>query len=349
MNYTVFKLSYIMHLQKKYYPVFKLGNENIYVLPPIFKRKGLSISLAFPVAKRLGKNFVSRPVGVILVNKNAKERFYDMSEFEFTSFSQDFEKKYEYKTYQQEYLKVTLNLLASCYPKFPCLMKKDYSEKYLPRLKNSFEEEYWNFYEDLISNKFSRISKKMTAKREIAAKKKVKDNRKSSQKDSSDKKEMHLELKKFVKKEIWSAFEDEKLLSKLIFLELFGKVLREKVDFENKKVIIRQKKVEAAKAYARSVNFEVKDQSHLNRLSKQIFNILDAILMEEKDKKVDETSVNQIKKSCAVLEKELPKVKEERTKLLLSSYFNRLMRDYSTVEKKRFSHILFAYLFLFLD
>lgn len=349
MNYSIFKLSYIMYLQKKYYSVFKLGKENIYVLPPVLKRRGLSLSLAFPVAKRMGRNFVSRPIGVILVNKNAKERFYDMNEFEFTNFSQNFEKEYMYKTYEQEYLKATLNLLATCYPKLPFIMKKEYNQKYLLRVKNSFDERYWTFYQDLIANKFFSVSKAVVKKRTDLEKKKDITKKNVSKSNFFIKKEVFFELKNFVFDEIWNNFEKEKEFSKLIFLELIGEILRKKDAYEDKNKMLEQKKINVAKAYARSVNFLVEDEKSVNHLAEEIFVFLEGILTEEKNKVFDKIAAKKIKEACFILNNNLPKLKDERAKKLFTSYFNRLVKDYSSAEKKSVSHILFAYLFLFLD
>lgn len=349
MNYTIFKLSYILYLQKKYYPVFKLGEENVYVLPPVLKRNGLFFSLAFPVAKRFDKNTISRPVGVILVNKNAKEKCFDMSNFEFTDFSQDFKKKYTYKTYEQEYLKVTLNLLSNCYPKFSLVNSKNYNEKYLPRLKNSFDEKYWNFYEDLVSNKFVKISKKVATERENALNKNGQKTYKKLKIEEKIKNEVDFELKYFIKNEIWGNFRDKNALYKLAFLDFLGATLKKDFEFKSKEDLLRQKKFEVAKNYAKSVNLLDFEDKNINFLSKLLIIFLNSMLIEEKENKVIESFENQIKDSCALLYEDLPKIEDIKMRRLLSSFHNQLVNDYSTVDKKNLSNIFCAYLFLFLN
>lgn len=349
MNYTIFKLSYILYLQKKYYPTFKLGNENVYVLPPVLKRKGLFFSLAFPVAKRFDKNTISRPVGVILVSKKGKEKSFDMSNFEFTNYSQDFERKYTYKTYQQEHLKVTLHLLLSCYPKFSIFATKKYSSKYLPLLKQSFDEEYWNFYEDLISNRISKISNNVYNDRKFVIENGSQKNHKKKKCNEKIKKEVDFELKNFVKNEIWGYFKDKNAFYKLAFLDLLGEVLRNDYDFSNKEQIIEKQKYEIAKAYAKAVNILKIETENIDFVSKLLIIFLNSMLIEEKEKKVIEYFETQIKDSCNLLDSNLKKIKDKKIKNILSSIYSLLKNDYSVVDKKEFSNIFFAYLFLFLN
>ncbi|NCB48399.1 MAG: hypothetical protein EOM55_02065 [Clostridia bacterium] len=349
MNYTIFKLSYILYLQKKYYPTFKLGEENIYVLPPILKRRGLFFSLAFPVAKRFDKNTISRPVGVILVNKNAKEKFYDMSDYEFTNFSQDFKKKYTYKTYEQEYLKVTLHLLLSCYPKFSVIKTKDYTEKYLARLKNSFDEKFWNFYEDLQSNKITLISSKVIDERKLSLNNNCQKTYKKLKIKEKIKKKVDFELKNFVRNEIWNTFKNKNAFSKLTFLDLLGATLKKKFEFIDKNDLLKQKKFEVVKNYAKSVNLLKVENENINYLSKLLIIFLNSMLIEEKENKVIESFEVQIKDSCALFDEDLPKIEDIKIRKIISSYKEQLIKDYSTVDKKYLSNVFSAYLFLFLN
>jgi len=349
MNYTIFKLSYILYLQKKYYPVFKLGNENVYVLPPVLKRNGLFFSLAFPVAKRFDEKTISRPVGVILVNKNAKEKCFDMSVYEFTNYSQDFKKKYTYKTYQQEYLKVTLNLLSSCYPKFSLLKTKEYNEIYIERLKNSFDEDYWNFYEDLQSNRFVWLSNKVEIERENVINKNSKKTYKKFKKEEKVKDEVDFQLKNFIRNEVWDTFKDRNAFIKLAFLDLLGETLRKNFDYTNKTDLLKQKKFEIAKNYAKAVNLLKNEDEKVNFLSKLLLIFLNSMLIEEKENKVIDSFEIQIKDSCRLINEELPKIKDKKIKKILSNFHNLLIKDYSSVDKNNFSNVFFAYLFLFLN
>jgi len=349
MNYTIFKLSFILYLQKKYYPVFKLGKENVYVLPPVLKRSGLFFSLAFPVAKRFDKNTISRPVGVILVNKNVKEKCFDMIKYEFTNFSQDFEKKYTYKTFEQEYLKVTLNLLMSCYKKFSLFKTKEYNENYLSRLKNSFDDDYSSFYEDLESNRIVKISSEVINERE----KKLRINSQKSQKTIKTDEKMqnfvNFELKNFIRREVWSTFRDKNAFLKLAFLDLLGETLKKNFNLTNSDELLKQKKFAVAKDYAKAVNILKNEDENVDFLSKLLIIFLNSLLIEEKEKKVKKLFENQIKDACALLNSELIKVEDKKIKEILSHFQSQLTNDYSTVDKKKFSNIFYAYLFLFLD
>lgn len=329
--------------------MFKLGNENVYVLPPILKRKGLFFSLAFPVAKRFDKNTISRPVGVILVNKHAREKCFDMSSYEFTNYSQDFEKKYNYKTFQQEYLKTTLNLLLSCYPKFSLLKTKDYSKTYIPRLKNSFDEDYFNFYDDLASKKLKIVSNNILTQRQNAQINKGQISLKELKTKGKIRNEVDFELKNYIRKEVWSTLKDKNAFSKLAFLDLLGATLKMDFNFISKDDLLKQKKFQMAKDYAKAVNLLEKEDSNIDFLSKLLIIFLNSMLIEEKKQKVIKFYETQIIDSCALLDVELPKIEDKKTKKVLTSYYKQLVIDYSTVDKNEFSNIFSAYLFLFLN
>jgi hypothetical protein len=349
MDYTFFKLSYILYLQKKYYPTFKLGDENVYVLPPILKRVGLCYSLAFPVAKRFDKMTISRPVGVILVNKKGKEKVYDLANFEFTNASQDFGKKYTYKTYEQEFLKVTLNLLLSCFPKFSLKKTKTYKTKYLPRVLGSFDKEYSQFYYDLEHNKISKItlSEKQNRTFQEETKKPVAPTKSKLVKKINSK--VNLYIRKFVRDEVWGNFRDKNSIYKLVFLDFLGETLRKNFEFENEKQLLKIKKFEVAKDYAKAVNFYKGNSLDVDFLAKLLLIFMNAMLVEEKENKVIDSFENQIKDCCSIFDEEISKIDEKLAKTILKKFYSQLKKDYSTVSRVEFSNILLAYFFLFIN
>ncbi|NCB48773.1 MAG: hypothetical protein EOM55_04070 [Clostridia bacterium] len=338
-----------MNLQKKYYPFFKLGHENIYVLPPILKRSGLSLSLAFPVAHRFDKSTISRPVGVILISRNLKEKYFDLSEFEFTEYSYDFEKKYTYKTYEQEFLKVTLNLLKSCYPKFPFMTSKSYAKKYLPRLKNSFDEEYWAFYEDLISNKILKISDDIALKRENVKNNIINQKKTISKNKNKIENEVNFELKNYIRNEVWKTLINQNAFLKVAFLDNLGESLRKHYEFSDRTSLLNQKKFEMAKAYAKAQSKLKTDDENVDFLCKLLIIFLNAMLVEEKKKKVIKFFEIQIKDSCTHFDENINKLDDKEIKDYISSIYSSLIKDYSVTNKKDFSNIFFAYMFLFLN
>ena len=130
MFYNYLKLNFILELQKKYNSNFSMFTDKIFVLPPIFKKININYYLCFPVTKMLDEFSlthplkISRPIGVVLVSKNGKETIYNMSEYDFTSLSRDFNIPYLYNIERQEEIKSCLDMLSFSFPKLSREQKK---------------------------------------------------------------------------------------------------------------------------------------------------------------------------------------------------------------------------------
>ena len=96
---NVFKFKSILNFEQTNKESFTICSKNneISLLPPILKKVGLFFHLAFPVVELDKKNNlinIKRPIGVVLINKNGKEKIFDLANFEFCNNLDNFDKIY---------------------------------------------------------------------------------------------------------------------------------------------------------------------------------------------------------------------------------------------------------------
>lgn len=334
-----FNLNFVMVLQKKYYKSFKNWNSNVLVLPPIFKRLGLNVFLYFPVAKRLKNNSISRPIGIIRIAKNNGETLYNLDKYEYCHNFQDFDKAYCYKIENQENIKYCLNTLSTIFTTKGLKKKKLIYEQYLDKIKNLFEQSYWIFYKDLITNQILPVS-------DYLLKMRKRPNNIDIKQDYQE--ILKKEISKFVKKEILSSIQTYPSIAKVQFFDKLGKHIRSIELTYDKDKEIESNKFEITKIYAKILSKNTKSELQVDFISKVILMILNALLLEQKKKTKTAKLEEDLQNYFEIFEEEISAVENIEQKEYLKQIKNYLVNDHSLQKNQKFSDIFFAYLYIFL-
>lgn len=335
MFYQCFRLNFIMYLQKKYYKNFKNWDSDILILPPIFKRIGLNILLCFPVAKWLEDDNISRPVGVITINKQGKETIYNLQDYEYSFENQDFDQRYLYNLKSQEMIKVSLDKLYSSLSLLAGKQKKEKIKEYEERLKTLLPSDYFVFYNDLKNNQITPISDYIKKIRKNSAKKQ------DTKSDYGEK--LKKELSKFIKKEILPNLKDSPTYAKLKFYDKLGEYLKTSTfmyDFDRD---YATKKYDIIKIISKVLSSNSSSSLQEDFISKVLLMTLNALLLKTKKKKLDEVN-EDLQNYKEIFEEEIDQVKNIDKKDYLIKIFDSLEQDKLGQEK---SSILFAYLYIF--
>lgn len=335
MFYQCFRLNYIMYLQKKYYKNFKNWDSDILILPPVFKRIGLNLLLCFPVAKRLGQDNISRPVGVITVNKQGKEIVYNMQNYEFSFENQDFVHKYPYNIKAQEVIKVTLDKLYASLPLLAGKQKKQKIDEYEKRLKDLLSEEYFVFYEDLKHNQIVPVSDYIKRIRKTPSK------NQGAKRDYSEK--LKKELSKFIKKEILPNTKGYPSFAKLYFYQKLGEYLQ-KIDLMyDFNIEYETRKYDIVKIISKVFNSNSTSTLQEDFISKLLLMTLNALLLRTKKKKLNEIK-EDLQNYKEIFEEEIDQVESADKKEILKQIFGDLEKDKA---EHLPSTIFYAYLYVF--
>ena len=335
MFYQCFRLNYIMYLQKKYYKNFKNWDSDILILPPVFKRIGLNLLLCFPVAKRLEQDNISRPVGVITVNKQGKETVYNMQNYEFSFENQDFVHKYPYNIKAQEVIKVTLDKLYASLPLLAGKQKKQKIDEYEKRLKDLLSEEYFVFYEDLKHNQIVPVSDYIKRIRKIPSK------NQGAKRDYSEK--LKKELSKFIKKEILPNTKGYPSFAKLYFYQKLGEYIQ-KIDLMyDFNIEYETRKYDIVKIISKVFNSNSTSTLQEDFISKLLLMTLNALLLRTKKKKLNEIK-EDLQNYKEIFEEEIEQVESADKKEILKQIFGDLEKDKA---EQLPSTIFYAYLYVF--
>ena len=91
--YSIFKYNYILYLEKNFTSKFTMSpTKKISVLPPVIKKIGLKNYVCFFVVNN-NNNQISRPIGLICVDRHKKIKIYDFNNYDFCH-EYDFYKAY---------------------------------------------------------------------------------------------------------------------------------------------------------------------------------------------------------------------------------------------------------------
>ncbi len=335
MFYQCFRLNFIMYLQKKYYKNFKNWDSDILVLPPIFKRIGLNLLLCFPVAKRLEQDNISRPIGIITINKQGKETVYNMQNYEFSFENQDYSHKYPYNIKAQEVIKVTLDKLYASLPLLARKQKKQKLEEYENRLKELLSNEYFIFYDDLKRNQIVPVSDYIKKIRKFPSK------NQSTKRDYSEK--LKKELSRFIKKEILPSTKNYPSFSKLYFYQKLGEYLQKidlMYDFD---IEFETRKYDIVKIISKVFNANSTSTLQEDFISKLLLMTLNSLLLRTKKKRLDELK-EDFQNYKEIFEEEIDQVESMDKKKILQQIFDDLEKDKNGALP---STIFYAYLYVF--
>ncbi len=335
MFYQCFRLNYIMYLQKKYYTEFKKWNSKILILPPVFKRTGLNILLCFPIAKWFDDDNISRPIGVVTVNKQGAETLYNLQDYEFSFENQDFDFRYPYSLKSQEAIKVALDKIYSSLSLPNGKQKKEKVKEYENRLKDLLPDEYFAFYRDLKSNQILPISDYIKKIRKNSAR------RQDAKSDYGEK--LRKEISKFIKKDLLSNLKNYPSFAKLQFYKNLGKYLKKSTYFYDFNREFETKKYDIIKMISIILSNNFSSTMQEDFISKVLLMTLNALLLKSKNKKLDEVE-SDLQNYKEIFEEEIDQVENEDKKIKLKEFFSDLENDKLG---KNQSDIFFAYLYIF--
>ncbi len=335
MFYQCFRLNFIMYLQKKYYKNFKNWRSDILVLPPVFKRIGLNVLLCFPIAKWLEEDNISRPIGVVSIDKQGKETLYNLQDYEFSFENQDFDYQYPYSLQSQEMIKVALDKLYSSLPLIKGKQKREKILEYEKYLQSLLPNEYFVFYNDLKNNQILPVSDYI---------KKIRKNTIKKQDVKSDySKKMQSELSKFIKKEILPSLKDYPSFAKLLFYQNLGEYLKKITllyDFDRD---FETKKYEIVKLVSIVLSANASSTLQEDFVSKVLLMTLNSLLLKSKNKKLDEIK-EDLQNYKEIFEEEIDQVENKNKKNTLTNIFKDLQKDKLGLQQ---SSIFYAYLYIF--
>ena len=342
------KLSFILELQKKYNKDFSMFTKEIFVLPPIFKKGKLKYFLCFPVVKMLS-NFnvnlplsISSPIGVICINKQGEEKVLNILNSDLNiGKNLSFDKKYTYHIENQETIKTSLDSLSAGLKTSSLRLKKEQFDSYIQNLKTLLDKDYWQFYEALKKAEFV----KKNSDEKVATLIKKNDDEELKNYRQSIKKEFSL----FVKTEILPYVHNNTSFYKIKFFDELGKLIRN-INFTfNFEKDLKLMKNEAVKLIAKLLNKMKNNSLQIDFLSKVLVMIINAMLVEQKKKKVIQKFEDDLYNYFSIFKDEskvIPKNEEEDHNFLLGIY-NDLTKDYNKKPGEKYSNIFFAYLYIF--
>ncbi len=345
MFYNYLKLNFILELQKKYNSNFSMFTDKIFVLPPIFKKININYYLCFPVTKMLDEFSlthplkISRPIGVVLVSKNGKETIYNMSEYDFTSLSRDFNIPYLYNIERQEEIKSCLDMLSFSFPKLSREQKKAKLNIYFEKLQSLLSKEYINFYFDLKNNSFIKISNI----------KQQNQNLNNNIQLSDYKSKIKINISAFVKKDILANAQMNISYYKLLFFDNLGKHLREfnfSFNYEND---LSKLKFDILKIFSKIVNKIQNIELQVDFISKILIMIMNSLLVEQKKRRKIEKFEKDLYNYYSIFNDEIiniDKMNNEK-KEYLTQIFKDLQKDYNLKKGEKYSNIFFGYLYVF--
>ena len=383
---NIYKYNFVLELEKKYKNKFKFSNnKNITIMPPILKKIGFLYYLAFPVIKDESKELknVARPIGIIIVNKKNKEKTFDMAEYEFCENLDSFKKSYYVvdnhspfwpnKTKEnEEHYKVLLDLAQNLYYSSSLLKKpkKVFYENYITKLKSFLPEDYWIFYEQLKSNKFSPVTEELKEKRKKAETEFLLEKKKLEEKTKEQKVKLKQKFKEtlmnnvldFIKKEVVTNLKGNGSYTKLLFYTELGKYAR-KIDyskFENcynpllSKSVLNKNinqatediKFDILKIISKACKNIVYNNIAIDTISKVLIVFLNAMLIEEMKNEAIQTFEDEITECITIYKEDSHRIKNIDAKKFLDKTFENLCKDYYVVDKNELSDIFYGYLFV---
>lgn len=383
---NIYKYNFVLELEKKYKDKFKFSNnKNITIMPPILKKIGLLYYLTFPVITDENSELknVARPIGLITINKNKKEKIFDMAEYEFCSNSDSFEKSYYVvdnnspfwpnKTKEnEEHYKVLLDLAQNLYFSSSLLKKPKqvFYDNYISKLKTFLPEEYWFFYEQLKENKINLITDEIKEKRKKAETKFVIERKKLEEKTKIQKNNLKQTFKEtlinnilnFLRKEVVPSLKGNGSYTKLLFYTELGKYIKN-IDyskFENcynpllSKVVldkninqaIEDVKFDILKIISKACKNIIYKNVAVDTLSKVLIVFLNSLLIEEIKNQAIPTFEDEIAECKAIYTEDNNRIKNIDAKKFLDKTFEALCNDYFVVDKNKLSDVFYGYLFV---
>ncbi|MBR4003346.1 MAG: hypothetical protein IKI95_04745 [Clostridia bacterium] len=341
--------------------------------------------MAFPVIKDESKELknVARPIGIIIVNKKNKEKTFDMAEYEFCENLDSFKKSYYVvdnhspfwpnKTKEnEEHYKVLLDLAQNLYYSSSLLKKpkKVFYENYITKLKSFLPEDYWIFYEQLKSNKFSPVTEELKEKRKKAETEFLLEKKKLEEKTKEQKVKLKQKFKEtlmnnvldFIKKEVVTNLKGNGSYTKLLFYTELGKYAR-KIDyskFENcynpllSKSVLNKNinqatediKFDILKIISKACKNIVYNNIAIDTISKVLIVFLNAMLIEEMKNEAIQTFEDEITECITIYKEDSHRIKNIDAKKFLDKTFENLCKDYYIVDKNELSDIFYGYLFV---
>ena len=341
MKNKYFSLSYLKYLQEKYKNAFLLTSDNILVLPPIIKEKTKNRPMLFPVSKKFSQNKISRPIGIILVNFNDKEIVYDLKNYEFTTYSQDFNIEYDYYLDKQEDIKFVLQNLYIIYSINSSVSKKNKFDDYYKSLRKLFSQDFFNFYTDLINNDIIPLTIEIKNNRKLfnpQLSQNVPNNNFSNQ--------LKKDLSMFIRKEILKD-ENSNSLTKISFFIKFGNFIKGLRDYDKDyQNYLKKTKFEIIKIYALNQNEYFNYSIEEEFISKILIMMLNTLLIRKiKKQKIDKYEQSYFYAS-SIYDDEIDKISNSTNKKLLENIHKELEKDEKKSYNENCSDILSAYYYI---
>ena len=342
------KLSFILELQKKYNDEFSLFTKEIFVLPPIFKRGKLRYFLCFPVVKMLSKFNVnlpleiSKPIGAICINNQGDVKVINSLQLDnSTPNNVNSSEKYAYHIEKQETIKSSLDTLSIALRTTSLKLKKEQFDKYTNALKNLLDDEYWEYYEKLKNFDFinknsnqaaNTIDTEDTNRRLIEYKKKIK-----------------RDFSSFVKTDIFPYVHNNTSFYKIKLFDELGAFIRSVKFTNNYEKDLAYMQYETVKIIAKILNRLNKASLQIDFLSKILLMIINALLVEQKHKKVINKFEQDLYNYFSIFIEESQDITEEEKEdyFFLQNIYNDLLEDYNRKKGEKYSNIFFAYLYIF--
>ncbi len=389
VNYDIFKHKFLKNLEKKYSKNFALcKNNGIMVFPPIIKKIGLVYNLAFIVCDKPENEFgfIKRPIGIIIVNKNGKEKLIDLKDFEFCYRRNDFEIDiYKLKNNKNfwpdcsnaniEKIKKLLELLEKVFEKTTIFKKPNHNnyKSYIIGIKEFIPTNYWYFFEQLNTNKIFKVTKPVLQLRKNASaihEEKLREIKSLRQKKIVLNRqifsaEIKQNMSAFIKKEVLPSLNKQASYTKLIFFKQIGKYIKQlnknlnsfencydpmltnEIIEKNKLEFFEKQKVEIIKLYSSACQNNAYKIARADVLSKVLIVFLNALLVEELHKKVFDAFEQEINECKKVFADDYKNLDNEEIKIFLKNCFDGLCSDYTQTKEDEFSDLFEGYLLVF--
>lgn len=332
-----FRLSYVMKLQDKYQNSFKLKTSFLFVLPPTFKRVNFKTYLVFPVVNRISYDKISRPIGVIFVDRFGKEKIFDFEEYEMFS-SKDFSKTYTYFVGSQEKIKNALEILSRDLSQFAIIEKRVAIKEYKEALKSLFSQDFYNFYKEIETNKIVEITNDLIKTRKNPSKEEVL--------PKTYENALREKMLVFLKKEMLPSLRGRNAILKLRIYEKMGEFLK---SYKNSLDITKDEEVlkfEFVKIYAKVINSPYDESVETNFISRLIIMILNAQLLERKNGKLLKQFEDEIKECNEVILDEI-KLLSDVAKSEVEHFLNCANADHKRTNIKNLSNLSIGHSYIF--